>query len=81
MNAGTSTTRSSQLCVEVGVGYTGGGVEVEDLRHTNQCLGIVDDTLSGSSGEAAIKCRRPQAVARRREGSGLEHEAVGNTKQ
>ena len=26
-------------------------------RSQNPCLGIVEDTLSGSSGEAAIKCR------------------------
>ena len=70
----------SRLCGEVGVHGTAGGMVVERLGDTTQRLGMVEDPLSGSSGEAAIKCRRLQAVARRCEAPGPQNEAVVNTK-
>ena len=70
----------SQLCGLVVFGGTAGGVVVEGLGDTTQRLGMVEDFHQGTSSQAAIKCRRLQAVARRCEAPGRQNEAVVDTK-
>ena len=71
---------SSRLCGEVVFGGTAGGVVVEGLGDNTQRLGMVEDALCGTSGQAAIKRRRPQGAAGCAQCAGLRSEAVSGPK-
>ena len=60
----TSATRTAhRLCGDVVFGGIAGGVMVEGLGGTTQCLGRVQDAHRGTSSQAAMKHRRPQGAA------------------
>ena len=67
----------SRLCGDVVFGGIAGGVMVEGLGGTTQCLGRVQDAHRGTSSQAAIKHRRPQGAA---EGVFLRNKAVPGPK-
>ena len=70
----------SRLGGEVVFGGIAGSVVVEGLGDSTQRLGMVEDALCGTSGQAAIKRRPPQGAAGCAQCAGPRSEAVPRAK-